>query len=338
MKSNPDYVHLYMLTFADFFAKKKIDIKALKKAEPSLYQEFAEHYELMGEKSFDHSKKFWFNRLRKSYLLAEEAIPTPSAAKAAPASSETASKSETAAAKPAGFRPKFKAASAATAEAKPIEAEENKDVPVAPKPAGFQPKFRPKVASAAKPAEEKTQEAAKEETKPATPSGFKPRFKAANLPKKVEESPAEETNTVSDSPTAETEDKPVTTKPAGFKPRFKAANLPKAVEPGTETAVPAIEPPASEKEGEPIPAAKPKGFTPRFKAGLTKTTASPETTSTQPSPDVQDQQAAEKPQTPDTESSEESVTIAAKPRGFTPRFKAKKTAEEGNDSPTDDAS
>ncbi len=325
MKSNPDYVHLYMLTFADFFAKKKIDIKALKKAEPSLYQEFAEHYELMGEKSFDHSKKFWFNKLRKSYLLAEEAIPTPSAAKAAPASSETASKPETAAAKPAGFRPKFKAASAATAEAKPIEAEENKDVPAAPKPAGFQPKFRPKVASAAKPAEEKTEEAAKEETKPAAPSGFKPRFKAANLPKKVEESPTEETKTASDSP-------------AGFKPRFKAANPPKAVEPSTETAVPAIEPPASEKEEEPIPAAKPKGFTPRFKAGLTKTTASPETTSTQPSPDVQDQQAAEKPQTPDTESSEESVTIVAKPRGFTPRFKAKKTAEEGNDSPTDDAS
>jgi len=328
-----------MLTFADFFAKKKIDIKALKKAEPSLYQEFAEHYELMGEKSFDHSKKFWFNRLRKSYLLPEEAISTASAAKPAPASSPTANKPETVGAKPAGFRPKFKAAaSAGTAESKTTEAEEKKDVPAAPKPAGFQPKFRPKVAAAAKPTEEKTEEAANEETKPAAPSGFKPRFKADNLPNKVEDSPAEETKTASDSATAEVENKPVITKPAGFKPRFKAANPPKAVGPSAGTAPTATEPPASEKEEEPSPVAKPKGFTPRFKAGLTKTTASPETTSTQPSPDIPDQLPEEKPQTPDTESSEESVIIAAKPKGFTPRFKAKKTAEEGKDSPTDDAS
>ena len=60
-----------MLSFTEFFTKKKIDLKALQIGRPDLYQEFDRDYALMGEKSFDHSKKFWFNRLRKDYLLQE---------------------------------------------------------------------------------------------------------------------------------------------------------------------------------------------------------------------------------------------------------------------------
>lgn len=60
------------MTFEEFFTKKKIDLKALKAADEPLFEEFRAHYSAMGEKSFDHSKKFWFNKLRKSYHLAEE--------------------------------------------------------------------------------------------------------------------------------------------------------------------------------------------------------------------------------------------------------------------------
>lgn len=58
-----------MLTFEAFFEKKKIDLVALSNVNPALYAEFKLHYEQMGEKSFDHTKKFWFNRLRKDFQL-----------------------------------------------------------------------------------------------------------------------------------------------------------------------------------------------------------------------------------------------------------------------------
>ncbi|SMO59614.1 hypothetical protein SAMN06265350_104132 [Solitalea koreensis] len=57
------------MTFEEFFAKKKINLQALKKVQPELFDEFKTHFELMGEKSFDHSKKFWFNKLRREFLL-----------------------------------------------------------------------------------------------------------------------------------------------------------------------------------------------------------------------------------------------------------------------------
>ncbi|WP_039053537.1 hypothetical protein [Sphingobacterium sp. T2] len=60
-----------MLSFEEFFIKKKIDLSALRKADEALFLEFQEHYRLMGEKSFDHSKKFWFNRLRHLHPLHE---------------------------------------------------------------------------------------------------------------------------------------------------------------------------------------------------------------------------------------------------------------------------
>ncbi len=44
------------MTFEDFFNKKRIDLVALKAAEPGLFAEFEKHFTQMGEKSFDHTK------------------------------------------------------------------------------------------------------------------------------------------------------------------------------------------------------------------------------------------------------------------------------------------
>ena len=59
------------MTFEEFLIKKKIDPVQLKNTEQALFSEFNSHFNEMGEKSFDHSKKFWFNKLRRAYLLIE---------------------------------------------------------------------------------------------------------------------------------------------------------------------------------------------------------------------------------------------------------------------------
>jgi hypothetical protein len=64
-----------MLTFEEFFRKKKIDLQQLQVSEPALFAEFSKHYPLMGEKSFDHTKKYWFNGLRRTYPLKEIVKP-----------------------------------------------------------------------------------------------------------------------------------------------------------------------------------------------------------------------------------------------------------------------
>lgn len=63
------------MTFEEFIIKKKIDLVQFKTAEPDLFSEFQSHYSQMGAKSFDHSKKFLFNKLRRTYLLKEEPKP-----------------------------------------------------------------------------------------------------------------------------------------------------------------------------------------------------------------------------------------------------------------------
>ena len=60
------------MTFEEFFKKKRIDLAVLKKAEGTLFLEFEFEYAQMGEKSFDHTKKFWFNKLRRLFPLAPE--------------------------------------------------------------------------------------------------------------------------------------------------------------------------------------------------------------------------------------------------------------------------
>src|SRR5471030_3196592 len=60
------------MTFEEFFKKKKIDLDALEKGDQALFSEFKTHYNQMGEKSFDHTKKYWFNKIRRQYQLAIE--------------------------------------------------------------------------------------------------------------------------------------------------------------------------------------------------------------------------------------------------------------------------
>ena len=60
------------MTFEEFLLKKKIDPVQLKKVEQAFFDEFKSLFIEMGEKSFDHSKKFWFNKLRRANPLPEE--------------------------------------------------------------------------------------------------------------------------------------------------------------------------------------------------------------------------------------------------------------------------
>ncbi|HEX8377041.1 MAG TPA: hypothetical protein VF602_04435 [Pedobacter sp.] len=193
------------MTFEEFFTKKKIDLVSFEKAEPVLYTEFKSHFWAMGEKSFDHTKKFWFNKLRRLYHLAPPAkavtqVETAIASQAEPLSSPTIEQ------QPA-FTPRFKSANINKAESAPEEEVEVK--PVA-KPA-FKPRNIPP-----KPAEPASEETTAELSNPpaAKIPGFKPRnIKSAteqnltSAESKTEESPTEASNNSSPS------------KAPGFKPR-----------------------------------------------------------------------------------------------------------------------
>ncbi|SKB67111.1 hypothetical protein SAMN05660841_01764, partial [Sphingobacterium nematocida] len=165
-----------MLSFEEFFIKKKIDLFALKSANQELYKEFEVHYRAMGEKSFDHSKKFWFNKLRKSYLLAEE-VDFPKTSSISAEDIQAAKKSPT-----LGFKPKFapKPTSKSIEDAKTSQETSNVS------PSGFKPRFKPGIVKTT-PVEEKevtqapisdieTPVASTEEAQPnsSKPAGFKP--------------------------------------------------------------------------------------------------------------------------------------------------------------------
>ena len=92
------------MTFEEFFTKKKIDLDALKAAKTELYNELKSHYEQMSEKSYDHTKKFWFNKLRLEFPLKEEVKP-----KAESAQTEDSRPSQTST-QPAtsGYKPMFR--------------------------------------------------------------------------------------------------------------------------------------------------------------------------------------------------------------------------------------
>jgi hypothetical protein len=226
------------MTFEEFFKKKKIDLFALQNGEPALFAEFKNHYEQMGEKSFDHTKKYWFNQLRGRF-------PAPAEAKVEKVhienqlAEQTITESLVEATAPApsvGFKPRFKAGmaskpveeKAAIETSTPVE-EKPAETPVATPAVGFKPRFKASMVS--KPAEEKSiePEVKKEEPtedKPATPAvGFKPRFKASIVAKPAEVQPVEEITPEPEAIKEEpTEDKPAEAppKPIGFKPRFKA--------------------------------------------------------------------------------------------------------------------
>ena len=272
------------MTFEEFFKKKRIDLDALEKGNPALFFEFKAHFNQMGEKSFDHTKKYWFNNLRKIYHLAAE-IKTekPKIENQLAEQTVTDSLTEQAAdshilspqpqdkpgitktigeinkqiqetPKP-GFTPRFKAANMTKpAENSPADAEEKKEdtpTPTAPKP-GFTPRFK---AGVTKPIEAAPEEPKQEATPPVEDKpkiGFTPRFKAG-VTKPVEAAPEEPQQEV----TPPVEDKPK----IGFTPRFKAG-VTKPIEAAPEEPQQEVTPPVEDK---------PKiGFTPRFKAGVTK--------------------------------------------------------------------
>ncbi len=187
------------MTFEEFFRKKKIDLAALAKADPSLFSEFRTHYENMGEKSFDHTKKYWFNKLRLQYHLAPE-VKEEKVAIANPLVQQTIAEvlAETPAGPAAsvGFKPRFK-----PGITKPVENPEaqKKETPtsVTAKPAeapaptatvGFKPRFKAGVTKPATPVEEAKDEPSASEppnentteispTKPA----YKPKFNMKNI-------------------------------------------------------------------------------------------------------------------------------------------------------------
>lgn len=230
------------MQFEEFFKKKKISLVALEQGEPGLFSEFKVHYEQMGEKSFDHTKKYWFNKLRARF----PAPPEPKVEKivientlAEQTITETLGEKPPQPAPKVGFTPRFKAGATKSAEKLP--------------------------APEAKPEVEKT----KEMEKPASaPTGFKPRFKAG-VTKSAEPAPNTESTPEPEKP-AESE-KPASA-PVGFKPRFKAG----VTKPAAPTeSIKNAEEPAPEPE-KPTEEEKPAslGFKPRFKAGVTKPASS----------------------------------------------------------------
>ena len=193
-----------MLTIVEFFSKKKINLKAIEKEQPELYVEFVRDYSQMGEKSFDHSKKFWFNKLRKQYLLADEPIVVETKLQQS-GSVEKPVDNQSIISKPSGFKPKFKSSISANEQvsnednSKPISTDTTNDIP--------EPVHTTPASTASNP-------------------GFKPRFKASQLPKPVEEvkeNSAQKSNTGDEASSS-------SNKPAGFKPRFQASQLPKPVD------------------------------------------------------------------------------------------------------------
>ena len=183
------------MTFEEFLIKKKIDPEQLKAKEQSFFSEFESHFLQMGEKSFDHSKKFWFNKLRRTYHLKEEIkiVETPdnsheklstepsiqekpiykSRFNAAKTQQEDQITQEIESSPPPKYIPRFKAAVNASEQNLAAEIEKNveleqKVIPV------FKPRFKAKIAEIEEKQSEIQGESASDSN---TKSAYKPRFK-----------------------------------------------------------------------------------------------------------------------------------------------------------------
>ncbi len=260
------------MTFEEFFLKKKIDLELFRQGDPNLFDEFVSHYEVMSEKSFDHTKKYWFNNLRHIYPLSEvKEAALKQAVKAVPPGekpeNETVAPTVTTTIKAPAFKPRFKVKTTEPGIAETAETHSEETESVAPKPTGFKPRFKAGASTVAK-SEETAEKAGVKPAQDATPetpnkpAGFKPRFKAGVTGAVKYAEPIEtkeETKSVEESAPQEP-----TSKPAGFKPRFKA---------GVTGAVKSAEPIEAKEETKSVeesapqaPANKPAGFKPRFKA------------------------------------------------------------------------
>lgn len=174
------------MTFEEFLIKKKIDPAIFKSSQELLFSEFESHFNQMGEKSFDHSKKFWFNKLRRAHHLKEEPKPEklvetatqkPEINKASDVIvSAQGTSSENSEGKTT-YKPRFKAPIAATNDAPPAQSEESSPKPV------FKPRFKAGITSVPKEAEKTVVVGEeKKETEITKPAAYKPRFKAAYKP------------------------------------------------------------------------------------------------------------------------------------------------------------
>jgi hypothetical protein len=167
------------MTFEEFFKKKKISLQTFGEGEPALLSEFKIHFEQMGEKSFDHTKKYWFNKLRLRFPAPQE-VKTEKVAIANPLAEQTITESLIESSSPSpnvGFRPKFKTGVTKPVEPAP-EQKENTEPSSPPPNIGFKPKFKAGITKPAEPAPEQ-----KENTEPAVPPpniGFKPKFRAGD--------------------------------------------------------------------------------------------------------------------------------------------------------------
>lgn len=220
-----------MLTFEEFFQKKKINLLQFQQHEPVLFAEFSSHYPLMGEKSFDHTKKYHFNNLRRNYplpVLAKqhpvmaEAISNLAAQGIAVAAAQNLDESIE--------RPKFKEdhlvelsvgnvteKDISLAAAEQVILETKPEIEVS-KPA-FKPRFNPK--NIPKTAEEPTPDVTADQIEPTVKPAFKPRFNSKIIPKteKSEFSVPE-----ADEQTLETE-----SAKTAYKPKFNTQNIKKDV-------------------------------------------------------------------------------------------------------------
>ncbi len=214
------------MTFQEFFLKKKIDLEALQIDKPDLFMEFQEHYSLMGSKSFDHTKKYWFNNLRRDFPLSEEkenelkeTFKPKEIIKSEISTQPEEIINET---KPAtGFKPRFKASVVIKSDEKKEEALpiENPS-PTVIKPPAFKPRFK---AGATK-SVENFEIIIEKETLPVEiaqenltkPAGFKPRFKAGTTNSTKADKSVDDKNIETS-----LDMEKVTPKPLEFKPRFK---------------------------------------------------------------------------------------------------------------------
>lgn len=55
--------------FSAFLEKKKIDSVQFKRSDPGTWEDYRKDFTEMGEVSFDYSRKFQLNNLRKLYPL-----------------------------------------------------------------------------------------------------------------------------------------------------------------------------------------------------------------------------------------------------------------------------
>jgi hypothetical protein len=168
------------MEFEEFFRKKKINLVAFEQGERALFSEFKIHFEQMGEKSFDHTKKYWFNKLRLRFPTPPE-VKTEKPAIDNPLAEQTITESLVESSSPPpniGFKPKFKAGVTKPSEAAPETPKEESAAPTTT--VGFKPRFKAGVTKPVESTPAADPEKPTENTDPSpTPNiGFKPRFKA----------------------------------------------------------------------------------------------------------------------------------------------------------------